>query len=526
MSTQNKGGLLASLTMLAGELGAEKTASAQKQAETPTPDDPGGYQGASTHPTTSVDNRGQGATEGSRSSENSSDVKEDQGKLSVDSTPENVVGSQDEVQLNIGTEAKATGEAPGVEDDFKGGKDDPGSTHAARTDNNSLDGHKYASASTDDLVKFTSDLHNSVLADLAVGRGSELTKEAMDAAASDAGLNPAAAGEEKPKQPKMQGAGDAPSGEPVAGEGTKMAEATDTGEKTNAQPVVSDSTLDGLIKQAHAAVDAGQLEGTAVQSNRELAAGYEVADQLGVEKTAAQQFVAGNVEATIQDAFVDADLLGTYLWASKKAMETEDEASGEDHNGPGDDSSGASATDGVSGEGEGDDSPSPVPGDAGGAPDAGGGPEGGSGDPIAEMLGGGGGESLGDALGGGGDPGGMMPPPGGPEGGDPMGMGGGGQEAAIMQLVAALDELGIPLEELAGAGGGDPMGGGMPPEAGGGMPPEAGGAPPMGEGMKLASVVKAFKRSGKYRFKEAADGTPERQLRDQLKTHVLELLGS
>ena len=47
----------------------------------------------------------------------------------------------------------------------------------------------------------------------------------------------------------------------------------------------------------------------------------------------------------------------------------------------------------------------------------------------------------------------------------------------------------------------------------------------MTEGMKLASAAKAFKRSGKYRFKEAANGTMERALRDEMKAHILEVLG-
>lgn len=55
------------------------------------------------------------------------------------------------------------------------------------------------------------------------------------------------------------------------------------------------------------------------------------------------------------------------------------------------------------------------------------------------------------------------------------------------------------------------------------------GGPPMGggmsEGMKLASAVKAFKRSGKYAFKAANDGTYERQLRDQMKGTLREIMG-
>ena len=46
----------------------------------------------------------------------------------------------------------------------------------------------------------------------------------------------------------------------------------------------------------------------------------------------------------------------------------------------------------------------------------------------------------------------------------------------------------------------------------------------MSEGMKLASAAKAFQRSGKFRFKEAADGSRERQLRDYFKGVVINLM--
>ena len=61
------------LTKLASEIQTAKTAA-------PTPKDPGGYAGASSHPTADVDNHGQNASEGSRSSENTADVKADIGK--------------------------------------------------------------------------------------------------------------------------------------------------------------------------------------------------------------------------------------------------------------------------------------------------------------------------------------------------------------------------------------------------------------------------------------------------------------
>lgn len=173
-ATSQRKSLFASLSNLAEEIGSTKTAGLNKVAG-PTPADPGGYQGATTHATKDVDNSGRSATEGSRSSENTSDVKAQQGAPSVDSTsPKSQEGRQDEVQYNIGLNASATGEDSSVEDDYKPGKDDPGSTHPARTDNDALDGHKYASMKLDDLFKEASAKGNALLADLAVGLGTKL----------------------------------------------------------------------------------------------------------------------------------------------------------------------------------------------------------------------------------------------------------------------------------------------------------------------------------------------------------------
>ena len=525
-ATTQKGTLFSALHALTDEITTEKqAASRSKQADSPVPGDPGGYQGSSTHPTTAIDNRGQDAGEGARSSENVSDVKSDQGSPGVDSTSEASTSDvQDSVQLNIGTQQSATGEDPSTEDDYKAGKDDPGSSHPAKTDNSGLDGHKYANATSGQLRGLSETLANGILADLANGQGGTLTKQALDEAqaASECNLNPAAAGTATPAAPKQQQAGEVPAGEKTAAAGS----------------------LSGAIEKAAAAVKAGNVAaGESAQMNPDLAAGYELAAHLGVEKTAAQEAVATCLQETISDAQTDADLFGSFYGAyqQKAAMDGADPAEGEDHGAPGDETSGAGEAEGAGGP--------PAGPEGGGAPGGGGG--------------------LGDLLGGGEDPGGLMgadPGMGGgdPMGGDPMG-GGGGEEEALMQLVAALDELGIPIEELAQAGGGgemggDPMGGapagpdgGMPmgmeggapagppmgdPMAGGGGDPMAamggggdpmaamagGGGPPMGEGMKLASAAKAFKRSGKYQFKEAAAGTSARQLRDQMKGHLLELL--
>lgn len=518
LNLSQKGSLFSALSALATEIKTEKTAAVRprmKQSDSPVPSDPGGYQGASSHPTANIDNRGQSASEGARSSENESDVKADVPN-NVNSAPDAKDGQSDDVNINIGTTQSATGDDPSTEDDYKGGKDDPGSEHPARTDNDSLDGHKYASLKMGQAYDLHSNLANGILADLAMGQGQQLTKEALAKAAADresGTLNPSSAGNNAPAKPKTQMAGQPPAGEKIAGA----------------------SALSAAIEKAAAAVKAGKAQDSPAAGNADLQAGYDLAAMLGVEKRAAQQHVAKLIETTIHDAHTDADLFGSYYRAFQKRAAEDESSEGEDHGCIGDDTSGANGAEGNGGETS-------------------------SGDGGHE--GGGGGESLGDMLGGGADPGGLMGgggAPGGMEGGmggmegGMDGGGGMGEQDALMQLAAALDELGIPLEALAAAGagggggagggmppmggGGPPMGGGMPPMGGGappmgggGPPPmggdplAGGGAPPMGEGMKLASAVLGFKRTGRYQFKAANYGSPERVVRDQMKSYLRELL--
>ena len=390
------------LTDMSHDLEAEKTA-ADKAAEAPTPGDPGGYAGASTHASTSVDNRGQAATEGARSAENVSDVNEDQGALGVNQAKDAVPGCQDEAQLNIGTQSSATGEDPSVEDDYKGGKDDPGSTHPARTDNDSLDGHKYANASLAELKTATDALSNGILADMI--NGQTLQKTAEEDGVCDTGaatLNPAAAGDKPPKQPKQQVAGEGLeekvaegkppaaadprtwSGEtqrmpPIKGHpyvsGPNLQEKSIKSPPAQSPPEVQKATpghpvplppgqklatagsLDNKIAQATAAVQAEKLAHSQQAANtteQAYLAGYELAAGLGLEKTAAEQLVADGVEAVISDAQMDAELFASYFQAHvKRAMDEDAADEGEDHSQEGDDTSGAGDAEGAGGETDG-----------------------------------------------------------------------------------------------------------------------------------------------------------------------------
>lgn len=136
-------------------------AETSKTAEAHT--EPGSQGGTTTHPSKSVDDQTQTATEGARAAENTRDVKKDQGPPSVDSTAEATAKKADNGgtaaadQVQIGTKKGPTGtDVPSA----KPGKADPGSTHPARTDNNALNGGKYAASDIehDPLEKLAAEL--------------------------------------------------------------------------------------------------------------------------------------------------------------------------------------------------------------------------------------------------------------------------------------------------------------------------------------------------------------------------------
>ena len=178
----------------------EVAATEKRAAEANT--EPGSIGGATSHPVKDVDDSTEDASEGSRSAENTADVKSDQGTASVDSTPENVAdkkasakraaarkyavdgksedgsinppGTASADQLQIGTKKEPTGQDPAVEtSSAKAEKEDAtggelGNTdHPARTNNGELDGYKYAEMPLDRLAKVASDMGNNLLAQLA-----------------------------------------------------------------------------------------------------------------------------------------------------------------------------------------------------------------------------------------------------------------------------------------------------------------------------------------------------------------------
>lgn len=304
--------LFAQLNALAEEIsqGAVKTA-AEKQAG-PTPSDPGGYQGASSHPTTSVDNNVQKAEEGARASEYESDIKKQQGALAVDNTPEmSQEGRQNEVQLNIGTNAKATGEDPAAEKDYKGTKDDPGTAHPAKTN----DGEKYSSVSFKEARNHCGNLGNDILANLINFGADKLTKKSEMPAQLAAALG-------------------------------KKDEDNDDDDDDD------DDDHKGELKGDQHKLDVdhdGKIEGSDLKALREgkeaaFKAGYELAAHFGLSKEAAEASVREVCSNTLREADEMADLFMGFVTAKTAGADPTDEAvEGEDHSAPADAESGAGA---------------------------------------------------------------------------------------------------------------------------------------------------------------------------------------
>lgn len=272
--------LFAQLNALAEEIsGSAEKSAAQTKVAGPTPADPGGYQGASSHPSTSVDNDVQSASTGARASEYEADIKKQQGAPAVDNTPEmSQEGRQDEVQLNINTNAKATGEDPAAEHDYKGDKDDPGTSHPAKTN----DGEKYSHVSFKEARDRCSNLGNDILAHLINFGGSKVK----------------AADELKGDQHKLD--------------------------------VDKDGKIEGSDLAALRAGD--KAEEKTDEKAAAYNAGYELAAALGVEKQAAEAAVREVCANTLREADEMADLFIGFATEKSAGEDPMEEASeGETH---------------------------------------------------------------------------------------------------------------------------------------------------------------------------------------------------
>lgn len=302
--------LFAQLNALADEISKSPVKTAAEKAAGPTPSDPGGYAGASSHPSANVDNDGQAATEGARSSEYAADIKQQQGALAVDNTPElPQEGRQDDVQLNIGTNAAATGEDPSAEKDYKGTKDDPGTTHPAKTN----DGEKYSSVTFKEARTRAGALGNDILANIINFGTSNLTKQSeMPAFLKE----------------KMEGKKE------EAAESPETEKAEHSGLKGDQHKLDVDN--DGKI-------EGSDLSALRAGKSASFAAGYELAAALGLSKEAAEASVREVCANTIREADEMADLFIGFVTSKMAGADpTADAAEGEDHSAPADAGSGAS----------------------------------------------------------------------------------------------------------------------------------------------------------------------------------------
>lgn len=439
--------------------------------------EPGSIGGETSHPVKSVDDGTQAAREGFRSEENHSDVKEDQGAPGVDSTSPGTPGGQDSVQMNVGITSKATGEDSTNETgSAKGGKDDPGSSHPARTDNDSLDGMKYSSKYDElaALVQKTASLGNDLMAAIAA-EAHDVTKNATK--------NPAPATKQAAPVAPAAPAAPAVDAKQAAQVGADLAAAVVTA------PQYDKQAMDALV------VD-------------ELASVIFRAESLA-EKVAAccDSFIANVAKQASEEEGGDEP-------TEKKHSEGGEDAA------KGGDSSGGGAPPVAGG---GDSGGAPPAG--GGAPDPmGGGDAGGGGDmQLLQMLLGGQNMGGGDAAAGMQGPGAGAPDPMGGAGGG-AGAGGGDQMAMLMQI---LQDAGIDPAQLAGAmgggGGGDPMGGGAPDPMGGagGADPMGGGAPPMDP-----AAMGGAPKMGSYKFAHwAPKSAADRQKYAHMRSVIEEIVG-
>lgn len=291
------------------EVENEKQASVKKRAEANT--EPGSQGGATSHPSKSVDDGTQPASEGQRSQENTSDVKKTISTGGVDSASDSSP-SQEDQQLNVGITSTSTGEDPSNEDNYKGDKEDPGTTHPAKAS----EGEKYSSLSFGTLRGLAEKKANDLLSDIA-----NSVKEAAQ-------MMPPFL---KKKMNEKHEASETPAEEAVE-------------EKNKAKKMAA----------------AGAAAATLTSEQAELT-------------KLAQEAVASSIEATITDGLEKAAMVGSYLAAFYKAAEGEAVAPEHEGSESGEDEA---AEEGSQGGMDVDPSAlSQMAGEGGGAPEAGASPD-------------------------------------------------------------------------------------------------------------------------------------------------------
>lgn len=225
--TKNAGQSIATIDQFIATVGANVKTAGEKAADGGTPlSEPGSIGGETGHPVKKVDDRLQPAEEGERSAENSKDVKKDQGAPSVENAAEastksaasvfrvaaglakradgavSTPGSAADDHVSTTTKVAPTGEDPANEtNSAKAGKEDKrqgnrgGTSHPASTENDQLDGHKYAADAS--LEKLAADMRQSGNALLAaihnLSTGAQSSKTAAAAPPQQTVADPALA---------------------------------------------------------------------------------------------------------------------------------------------------------------------------------------------------------------------------------------------------------------------------------------------------------------------------------------------
>lgn len=439
---QKQAAVLSTIDDILSRVGSQKKSEANTEA--------GSIGGSTTHPVKDVDDGTDDAQTGSRYSENTSDRKaEPNTGQPVEEAAEGVgAGGQDSVQMDIGVSNKATGEDSTNETNkAKDGKDDPGSSHAARTDNNSLDGMKYSDYQA--LSKKAQEQASDLLADISVGANTSAKK---------AETAPAAGKKAEAKPDAKVAADAAAAGYDLAGvlAGTGLTEDDQKAATASVVNVLEEVFSTGLRRAEKAAEYYIAL---ANESSKKAAkAGKKASDDEGGGPPSEESEGEGEGEDSESESEgsggsadmggggpSDEELLSAML-AGGEGMGAEDASAG--MGGGGDMGAGMGGAGGEPGGGAGPE----ALGGGGGDPAAAAGGD----DPLAALLGGGGGGAGGGdpamAMGGGGDTGGGMPG----EGGGMPGAGGAGGLGGIdlQTLQQILQELQISPEMLQAASAG------------------------------------------------------------------------
>jgi len=160
--------------------------------------------GTTEHPIKDDDDGTKPSKELSRAKEHDKDNKEQVGEASLAATAEKgasllkaskdegtIVEDATESQLQIGTKKAPTGEDPATVTETAGDTyHDPGTTHPARTDNDDLDGKKYASVTTEKLAGMVASQGNDLLE--LIARGFSAPGDTFPTKTAEAGTKAAA----------------------------------------------------------------------------------------------------------------------------------------------------------------------------------------------------------------------------------------------------------------------------------------------------------------------------------------------